>query len=173
MRISIIAAVARSGAIGLNNRLLCHLPNDLKHFRKRTMGRHVVMGRKTYESLPSVLTGRSLIVVTRQVDYGARGVCIASTIDAAFDIARSRQETEVFVAGGAQIYTQTLHKAHALYITYIEACLQGDTFFPSISSQDWAVTAHQTHAPDARHPYPYTFVDLLRTKHRTFQKSTG
>ncbi|MBI4740276.1 MAG: dihydrofolate reductase [Betaproteobacteria bacterium] len=136
--ISLIAAVAQNRAIGKNNELLWRLPEDMRHFRETTRGKAVVMGRKTWESLPAAfrpLPGRRNIVLTRDPAYVAEGAVIARSLADAVALAGS--EEEVFVIGGAELYRQALPLAGRLYLTEVAETPDGDAFFPEISAADW------------------------------------
>lgn len=128
MIVSIIAAIARNGTIGRRGVLPWRIPADLSRFREITTGHAVIMGRKTFEGLGRPLPDRINIVVTRQAGYRADGVLVARSLDAALDLVRD--DEEVFICGGAQIYGLALGKAHRLYLTLIDADFEGDTFFP-------------------------------------------
>ena len=131
--ISLIAAVAQNRAIGQNNQLLWHLPEDMRHFRETTRGKTVLMGRKTWDSLPAAfcpLPGRRNIVLTRDADYVARGAETAHSLDEALGLAGDNDEA--FIIGGAELYRQGLPLAHRLYLTEISETRQGEVFFPEI-----------------------------------------
>lgn len=136
--LSLIAAVARRRVIGKDNALLWHLPEDMRYFRETTRGKPVIMGRKTWESLPEKfrpLPGRRNIVVSRNVDYDAPGAELASSLDTA--LAATAGEAEVFVIGGEALYRLALPHADRLYLTEIERDYDGDAFFPEIVAQEW------------------------------------
>ena len=136
--LSLIAAVARQRVIGKDNTLLWHLPEDMRYFRETTRGKPVIMGRKTWESLPEKfrpLPGRRNIVVSRNADYVAAGAEVASSLDTA--LAGTAGEAEVFVIGGEALYRLALPHADRLYLTEIERDYDGDAFFPEIIAQEW------------------------------------
>lgn len=158
MKVSLIAAVANNHVIGNNNRLIWHLPADLKHFKKLTMGHTLIMGRKTYESIGKPLPGRTTIIVTSQPDYQAPDKCkVAGSVDEAIKMVKG--EKDVFVAGGAEIYQQTIDLYHTrrLYITRIYANFEGDTFFPAIDEEKWELLEREDHEADEKNPYPFSF----------------
>ena len=161
MLISIVVIVAENGAIGRNNALLCRLPDDLKHFKQVTMGKPVVMGRKTFESVGKPLPGRLNIVVTRRADFDALGGTVVTSIDDAIHAAGSA--AELCVIGGAELYRQMLPMTTKIYLTRIHAQLDGDTFFPELSPTEWRETHREAHVADERHAYPFTFITLERT----------
>jgi len=162
MRISIIVAKTDNDVIGSHDQLPWHLPQDLQHFKRTTLGHHVIMGRRTFASLPKPLPGRSLIVITRQPHYQAQGCQVAQSLSAALALARQAGETEVFVAGGGEIYRAALALAHKLYVTEIKTQLVGDTFFPTLLPGAWREVRRIHHPADAQHPYAYAFVELVR-----------
>jgi dihydrofolate reductase len=158
----VIAAVARNGTIGKGNRLPWRLPADLRRFKSITMGHHLLMGRKTFESA-GALPGRITIVVTRRgLESPPPGVIVAGSFDRALELARAAGEEEVFVAGGAEIYREALDRADRLYLTRIDADFAGDTSFPEIDPERWRTVETETFPPDEKNPHPYSFVVLDR-----------
>lgn len=160
--ICLIAALSRSRAIGFQNRLLYWLPNDLKHFKALTAGHTVVMGRKTFESLPKgALPNRRNIVLTRQKNKTHAG---AETFPSLEEALRHCEETEnVFIIGGASVYREALPLANRLCLTLIDDdSKEADAFFPEIDENNWVETGREAHLPDEKHPYPYSFVDYVR-----------
>lgn len=161
MIISLIAALAQNRVIGKNNDLPWHLPDDMKFFMETTLGHHVIMGRKNYDSIPQKfrpLPKRTNIVVTRQKDFQAAGCTIVHSIQEGIDLAQKNREAEVFIIGGAEIYRQSLPAANRLYLTEIKATIEGDTFFPEFDKKNWKETMRQPHAADERHAYAFDFV---------------
>ena len=157
-RLTIIAAVAANGVIGKDNRMPWHLPEDLKHFKAVTMGHPMIMGRKTWESLPGRLPGRPHIVVSRNADYRAEGATVVSTLDAA--VAAAGDTDEVFVIGGAQLYAQALATADRLQLTEIATDFAGDTRFPQYDRSAWRQAAREIHRAEAG--FDYAFVTYER-----------
>ena len=159
--ISIIAAVAENQAIGKENKLLCHLPADLKRFKALTTGHTVVMGRRTFESLPNgALPNRDNIVITT-TGKEQEGIKICRSIPEALENVK-KEETEIFIIGGASVYQAFLPIADKLYLTHIHHTFpEADTFFPEIHSEEWKVTRTERHLPDERHPYSYSFIDYI------------
>lgn len=142
MRLSLIAAVAANRAIGKDNRLLWHLPEDMRHFRETTRGKPVIMGRRTWESLPAAfrpLPGRLNVVVTRNPAYAAPGAVLAGSLEAALEIAQAASggADEAFVIGGAQLYREALPLAQQVYLTEVDLAPAGDVFFPEIPAGQW------------------------------------
>ena len=161
MKISLIAAVARNGVIGRDNGLVWHEPLDQQHFRAVTMGCPVVMGRKTWESLPArfrPLPGRRNVVVTRQAAYDAPGAHTAASLDAA--LARLADAPQVFVIGGAELYALALHRADRLELTEIGVALDGDTRFPPFAQLGFTETARTPHS--TADGTPFAFVTYTR-----------
>ncbi|MCX7165796.1 MAG: dihydrofolate reductase [Rhodocyclales bacterium] len=159
--LTLIAAVARNGVIGIDNRLPWHLPADLKHFKALTSGHTVIMGRKTWESLPAnfrPLPGRRNIVVTRNGSYHAAGATVVVSLPAAISAAEGG---EAFVIGGAELYAAALPLAGHLQLTEIDATFEGDTRFPVIDPHQWRETARETHLDEAG--FGYAFVTYQRT----------
>ncbi|HEY6140577.1 MAG TPA: dihydrofolate reductase [Thermoanaerobaculia bacterium] len=161
MRISIIAILAANNVIGRDNQLPWYLPADLKRFKALTTGHHLIMGRKTFESLGKPLPGRTNVVVTRSGGVCAPGVVIVPSIDAALDVAKG--DGEIFIAGGAQIYEQTIHRAGRMYLTRIHADFEGDTLFPDFDDvTEWQLTDSEHHEADEKNAWPYSFLTYER-----------
>ena len=160
--LSIIAAVAKGGAIGKNGGLLCHMSADLQRFKALTTGHTIVMGRRTFDSLPKgALPNRRNIVITRNPQFSAPGVEVALSVEDAFRMAES--DGEVFVIGGEQIYRATLPFASRLYLTEIDATFFGaHAFFPDVNWKEWRETLREYHQSDDRNPHPYSFVNYER-----------
>lgn len=154
MKISIIVALSANRMIGRGNSLPWRLPADLRHFKELTMGHWVVLGRKTFESIGRPLPGRRLIVVTHQAGFAAAGVTIAHSVEQAL---RMAEGDEVFIAGGGQIYQQTIGRADRIYITFVESEFEGDTCFPPLDESDWQRVFEECHQVDERNPVPYRF----------------
>lgn len=164
MLLSLIAAVADNNALGKDGDLLWHLPNDLKHFKALTLGHSVVMGARTYFSLPRrPLPKRRNIVLTSRTLPEFDGAELARSVPDALRMTAS--EDEVFVIGGGTLYEQTLPFADKLYITHVHHSFdEADTFFPTIEPQDWILEQQEEHPADERHPYPHTFATYIRNK---------
>lgn len=163
--LSLIVAMAENRVIGINNSLPWHLPNDLKYFKKVTMGKPIIMGRKTYESIGRPLPGRRNIIITRQENYAAsvthQNVDVVDSLESAIrlgeDIALVDGHDEVFVIGGAEIYRQALQKADRLYITHVLAEVQGDAYFPIIEWDHYREIAREDFSAEGSNPYNYCF----------------
>lgn len=159
--ISLIVAVASNGAIGKQQDLLCHLPNDLKRFKVITLGHTIVMGRRTFESLPKgALPGRTNVVVTRNADASWDNTVVVNSIE---EVLADSADKELFVIGGGMLYKQTLDRADRLYITHIHHEFpEADTFFPEVNYDEWIEIEREEHQADERHPYDYSFVTYQR-----------
>jgi dihydrofolate reductase len=156
--INVIVAMARNRVIGINNTLPWRLPADLQHFKALTMGHHIIMGRKTYESIGKPLPGRTTVIVTRNADYRVAGCITATSIDAA--IAACGEDPEIFFVGGAELYAQVLPRADRLYLTEIQADYAGDAHFPALERGAWREIERQANnSPDG---LGYHFVTYLR-----------
>ncbi len=140
-RISIIAAMAKNRVIGIANTLPWRLPEDLKHFKALTLGHHILMGRKTWESLPGILPGRTHVVITRSPDLQAPGCIVANSIEEA--IAACSGDDEIFFIGGAELYRQALDAADRIYLTEIKADFAGDAWFPEFDTNLWQETGRK------------------------------
>jgi dihydrofolate reductase len=160
--VSLIVAMAKNRVIGRDNRLPWRLPADLAHFKRVTMGKPMVMGRKTWESLPGLLPGRRHIVVTRDKDYRAEGCTLAHSLDQALQAAA--EAPEVMVVGGGTIYKEMLARADRLYLTLVDVEVEGDARFPEIDYGDWRELRRESHPADPRNAYACTFLELERIK---------
>ena len=164
--LSIIVAMANNHAIGKNNQLLWHLPEDLQYFKRITMGKPIVMGRKTFESIGRPLPGRLNIVITRQTDWQHNGVKVVHTIDDALALAEAQSVIdgidEVMVIGGAEIYRTALPDADRLYLTRVDADIDGDAFFPEIDFR-WQEVSRQSFGASGNNPYDYCFCVLEKS----------
>lgn len=167
IRLSLVCALARNRAIGLNNRLPWHLPRDLAHFKAVTMGHPIIMGRKTFDSIGRPLPGRRNIVVTRQRDWSRDGVTVAGSLDAAIasatEVARQLECPEIMLIGGASLYELALPLAQRLYLTEVHADVPGDAFFPPISPVDWLEVSREEFFSDEKNPIACAFVTYDRS----------
>jgi dihydrofolate reductase len=158
--IAIIVAAAENGAIGSDNRLPWHLPDDLKRFKALSLGKPVVMGRRTFDSIGRPLPGRTNIVVSRQAGLAIEGVVVAPSLDAA--LATAGSVPEIVVIGGAEIFRQALPRTDTIHLTRVHARVAGDVFFPELDPAQWREAAVEHHAADERHQYAFSFVTLQR-----------
>ena len=162
MNISIIAAVSGNNVIGADNKLVWHLPADLKYFKELTMGHTLIMGRKTFDSIGKPLKGRATIVMTRNKNFVAPGCVVASSLGGALQMAD--KDKDIFIAGGEQVYRRaiTLKQVTRIYLTRIHASFDGDAFFPEIDPANWKLAENTDYRPDERNPYPYSFQVYIR-----------
>ena len=161
MKVSLIVAVSENGVIGKDNDLIWHLPKDMKFFKETTIGHHVIMGRKNFESIPHKfrpLPNRTNIVITRQSDYKAEGCVVVNSVEESLKVAKSNGENEAFIIGGGQIYKLALEAnlIDRIYLTKIHHSFDGDTFFPELSS-DWEEVNREDCFKDDNHKYDYSF----------------
>ncbi|MEX0811817.1 MAG: dihydrofolate reductase [Chitinophagales bacterium] len=162
MKISSIAAVSENNAIGKDNDLMWHLPDDLKFFKKHTLGHPVIMGRKTYDSMGKPLPKRSNIVLTRNENFKAEGIEIFHDIKAAIDFAKTLDQEEVFIIGGAKIYEQAMPFVDRIYLTRVHGHFDGEVFFPELNKDEWKISSQEYHPADEKHALPFTFFILER-----------
>lgn len=150
-----IVAMARNRVIGANGKIPWHLPNELQLFKSVTMGHHIIMGRKTYESINRLLPGRTTVIVTRQRDYRIAGAKIAHTLQDA--ISQCAGDSEIFVIGGGELYRAAMPLADRLYLTVVDAEPTGDTHMPAVDANRWRLDSTQEFAADDRHAHAYRF----------------
>ncbi|HEU0177223.1 MAG TPA: dihydrofolate reductase [Blastocatellia bacterium] len=162
MIVSIIAAMDKKRGIGVDNKLPWRLSADLKRFRDLTMGHHIIVGRKTFESIGKPLPGRRMIVVTRDSAYKAEGCDVAYSVEDATRLARERGESEAFICGGAEIYAQSIAIVDRMYITFVDAEVRADTFFPEFEELEWNEQESFYQPADEKNQYPFTFKLLVR-----------
>ena len=160
MRVSLVAAVAQNGVIGRGGELPWRLPEDLRRFKALTLGKPVVMGRKTWESIGRPLPGRRNVVLTRQPGYTADGAELLPSPQAALSLLRA--EAEVMIIGGEAIYRAFLDRAARIYLTEVAAAMAGDARFPAFDRGAWRETGREERAADARHAHAYRFIQLDR-----------
>ena len=158
--VALIAAVAANGVIGRNGTLPWRLPEDLRHFRALTTGHAVIMGRRTWQSLPRALPARQNIVVTRQADYAAAGATTASSLDDA--LSKVAYPAPAFVIGGGELYRAALPLARIAYVTEIAQAFDGDATFPELSAREWVETAREAHRANGESALSYAFVTYER-----------
>lgn len=165
MKLSLIVALAENRVIGQHNQLPWHLPNDLKYFKRVTLGKPLIMGRKTYESIGRPLPGRVNIVITRQANYQPPGandsVKLVASLEAAHQLAQQICEQngkdEAMIIGGAEIYTQALAMVDCMYLTEVHANVEGDAWFPEFDRRAWKKVSGEDHQAEGKNPYAYSF----------------
>lgn len=164
--LSLIVAMANNRAIGKDNQLLWHIPEDLQYFKRITMGKPMIMGRKTFESIGRPLPGRLNIVVTRQSDWAHEGTVVAHSIEDAKRIAEGQAEIdgvdEIMLIGGAELYTSAIEHADKIYLTRVDTNIEGDAFFPVIDETQWQETSREEHVASEKNPYNYAFCTLIK-----------
>lgn len=168
MIVALIAAVASNGVVGRNNQLPWRLPEDLGYFKRTTLGKPIVMGRRTWDSIGRPLSGRANIVVSRQRDLILEGASVVADLESgialASELARADGVEELMVIGGGEIYARALPLADRLYLTEVHAEVEGDTLFPDWDRRQWLEISRERHAASGENPYDYSFVVYQRSK---------
>ena len=154
---TIVVATSQNNVIGKDNKLLWHLPADLKHLKEITTGHTVIMGRKTYDSVGKPLPNRRNVIITRK-NATIDGCEVVHNVEDAFAICRT--EAEVFILGGAEIYRQAMHLCDRIYLTIVHKDFDGDSFFPVIDKEEWKEVSREDHQPDEKNKLPYSFITL-------------
>lgn len=162
MIISLIAAMDKNRVVGKDNQLPWHLSQDLKHFKAVTMGKPVIMGRKTFESIGRPLPGRRNVIVTRNGDFKVQEATVVHTLQQA--LAAVKGEIEVMIIGGGEIFRQAMPFAQKMYLTLIDHVFEGDAFFPEWSAEEWEIVKQEKYRAEGSEPYSYQFIDLVRIK---------
>lgn len=160
---TIVVAMGEKNEIGFDNKLLWHLPTDLKHFKDLTSGHPIIMGRKTYESIGKALPNRTNIVISRKKNWFEEGILIVGSIKEALKFAKKIDEN-IFIIGGGKIYEQTIDMADKLEVTLVKADLKADTFFPKIDMKIWKKTEETCHEKDEKNQYDFCFQTFERIK---------
>jgi len=164
MIISLIAAISENGVIGKDGGIPWRLSEDLKLFKRVTMGHHLIVGRKTYESIGKPLPGRTMVVLTRQENYKAEGCTVVHSLPEALDLARDAGDDEVFIGGGAALYALALPLADRLYISRVHAEVNGDTYFPDFDQDNWQVELSHRYPAGDKQQYDFTYSILVPEK---------
>src|SRR5688572_29322982 len=163
MRVSIIAALSSNNVIGRDNEIPWHLSTDLKRLKALTMGHHMIMGRRTYESIGRPLPGRVFVVITRQPDFAAGGVQVVHSLEDAIRVAADAGDDEPFIAGGTEVYAQAIHRADRMYLTRVHAEVEGDAFFPDFDDvSEWQLTDSEHFDAGEKDDYPFSFLTYDR-----------
>lgn len=157
IEMALIVAASINNAIGKNNQLLWHLPNDLKFFKNTTWGFPVIMGRKTFEAVNKPLPGRTNIVITGKPDWKAVGVKTARNLDGAIELAKQTNAKQLFIIGGGEIYAQAIPLVETIYLTRVHTNLEGDTFFPFLDESSWELVSNEDFYADEKHAHDYSF----------------
>ncbi|EKP0315882.1 type 3 dihydrofolate reductase [Aeromonas veronii] len=157
MKISMIAAMAHDRVIGKDNQMPWHLPADLAHFKRVTLGKPVLMGRKTFESIGRPLPGRRNLVISRNLGYQAEGIEVVGSVEAALALLAGSSVEELMVIGGGHLYAEMLPSADCLYLTRIDLAVEGDTRFPAFDDGQWQRIECESHPADEKNPHPYSF----------------
>lgn len=158
--IIMIAAVAENNALGKDNDLVWHLPNDFKRFKTLTSGHHIIMGRKTFESFPKPLPNRTHVIITRQKNYKAEGCIIVDSIEKALEICPKNEDT--YIIGGGEIYTLSLPFADKIEITKVHHSFEADAYFPVLNEKEWKLAQSDHNSKDEKHIYDYTYLTYVR-----------
>jgi dihydrofolate reductase len=158
--ITLIAAVAENNALGKDNQLLWHLPDDFKRFKNITSGHYIIMGRKTFESFPKPLPNRTHVIISRQKNYAPENCIVVNSIQQA--IAICPRNEEVFVIGGGEIYNQSIEIADKIDITRVHHSFEADTYFPEINLNKWQLTFEEYHQKDDKHQYDFSFQTFIK-----------
>jgi dihydrofolate reductase len=167
VKISLIVAMDEKMGIGKNNHLPWYLSDDLKRFKALTMGHHIIMGRKTYESIGRLLPGRTMVVVTRNLEYEVAGALVANSLPRALEIVEKRNESEVFIVGGAQIFAEALQIADRIYLTRVHAIVDADVFFPELDQDIWIEQESSFVDANEKNEYPMSFVVLVKDSNKS------
>ena len=162
LKLSMIAAMGKSRVIGKDNDMPWHLPADLQHFKKTTLGSPIIMGRKTYDSIGRPLPGRLNIILSRNTRLEIDGCSVVNSLEDAVDLAEKTDASEIFITGGAHLYDKFLENADRLYLTLIDKKFDGDTYFPDYTQFNWKEVAKENHKADDKNPHAYSFVTLDR-----------
>jgi len=160
MKLSIIVAASQNNVIGKDNQLIWRLSADLKRFKALTTGHHIIMGRKTFDSIGKPLPNRTSIIITRQADYKAEGCIVVNSLDEA--LAKVPADQEAFIIGGGTIYKEVMDKADKLYLTLVHSKFDGDTFFPKVDDKIWKSIHREDHLPSEKNEYAYSFIDFVK-----------
>lgn len=162
MIVSAIVAASTEGVIGVDNKLPWHLPADLKYFKRKTLDHHIIMGKNTFYSIGRPLPKRANIVLTRDPFFVADDIYVAHSVYEALEIAFEANEEEVFIIGGAQVYTASMEYLDKIYLTRVDISVAGDTYLPEILSTDWKLVSEVKHEKDDKNDYSYSFLTYER-----------
>jgi dihydrofolate reductase len=158
--LTIIAAAAENNALGKDNQLVWHLPDDFKRFKKLTSGHHIIMGRKTFDSFPKLLPNRTHVVITRQDNFMKEGIFVVNSLERAIEL--SADDPQPFVIGGGEIYKMAMKLADRIELTRVHGTFEADTFFPEIDENQWKLVSEEFHDKDEKHNYAFTYLTYER-----------
>lgn len=160
--ITMIAAAAENNALGKDNDLVWHLPDDFRRFKELTTGHHIIMGRKTFETFPKPLPNRTHVVITRKKDYNKEGAVVVNSLEEALELAKDDEQP--YIIGGGEIYSLALPKADRIELTRVHGTFEADAFFPEIDENNWKLVSSTFHPKDERHEYAFTYLTYERAK---------
>lgn len=164
--LTLIAATSTNNALGKDNQLVWHLPDDFKRFKTLTSGHYIIMGRKTFESFPKPLPNRTHVIITRQKDYQVPDGCIVvPSLEKAVEI--SPKNEEVFIIGGGEIYNQSIDIADKVELTRVHTSVEADTFFPEINPEKWNIIFEEHHEKDEKHAFDFTFQTFIKANRKS------
>ena len=163
--ITMIAAAAENNALGKDNDLVWHLPDDFKRFKKLTSGHHIIMGRKTFESFPKLLPDRTHVIITRKKDYSPENTIVVHSMEEALKV--SKLDDEAFIIGGGEIYKMGMEHADRIELTRVHSEFEADTHFPEIDKSEWEIVKDQFHDKDEKHNYSFTYLTYERKQEKS------
>lgn len=163
--ITMIAAAAENNALGKDNDLVWHLPDDFKRFKKLTSGHHIIMGRKTFESFPKLLPDRTHVIITRKKDYSPENTIVVHSMKEALKV--SKLDDEAFIIGGGEIYKMGMEHADRIELTRVHGEFEADTHFPEIDKSEWEIVKDQFHDKDEKHDYSFTYLTYERKQEKS------
>lgn len=158
--LTIIAAAGENNALGKDNDLVWHLPDDFKRFKKLTTNHYIIMGRKTFDSFPQPLPDRTHVVITRRENYKKQGIVVVHSLERAIEL--SSDDPQPFIIGGGEIYQMAMDKAQKIELTRVHGTFEADTFFPEIDEDKWKLVAEEFHDKDEKHKYAFTYLTYER-----------
>jgi dihydrofolate reductase len=160
--ITIIAAAAENNALGKDNLLVWHLPDDFKRFKQITSGHYIIMGRKTFESFPKPLPNRTHVIVSRQKNYHPQGCIVVNSIEEA--LMECPKGEDIFIIGGGEIYKQSISLADKIELTRVHGIVDADTYFPEINPEEWQLLSEEFHEKDDKHNFDFTFQTFIKNR---------
>jgi len=163
--ITMIAAAAENNALGKDNDLVWHLPDDFKRFKRLTSGHHIIMGRKTFESFPKLLPDRTHVIITRKKDYSPENTIVVHSMEEALKV--SKLDDEAFIIGGGEIYKMGMEHADRIELTRVHGEFEADTHFPEIDKSEWEIVKDQFHDKDEKHDYSFTYLTYERKQEKS------